>query len=238
MTASRTRVPARYAAPAAAAVVLALAAGCGSAPPPSPPSGVDELVVPTPSPDPADFVDEVDNPWLPLTAGSVWTRRVTSADGVRTEEARVTGTRSVAGVTATEVRTARAGGAGPADLRVEWFAQDRGGNVWLLGEQGVWEAGEDGAEAGLAMPADPRRGDGFARWAQEQEVRAVVLVGEREASATLPAGRFTDLLETTWSERSDGADEEWTVWSASGVGEVLRQGPEGRVELVEHQSGE
>ena len=35
------------------------------------------------------------------------------------------------------------------------------GNVWWFGREGVWEAGVDGAEAGLAMPADPRVGDGW-----------------------------------------------------------------------------
>ena len=44
--------------------------GCGSASEPSPPTGIDELVIPTPSIDPADFVDRVDSPWLPLAAGT------------------------------------------------------------------------------------------------------------------------------------------------------------------------
>ena len=63
-------------------VALALMAalgvgGCGDASPESPPSGVDELVVPTPSPDPADFVTGVDNPWLPLAPGASWTYEAT-----------------------------------------------------------------------------------------------------------------------------------------------------------------
>ena len=47
----------------------------------SPPTGVDELVIPTPSPDPADFVAVVDNPWLPLEPGRTWTYDVTDVRG-------------------------------------------------------------------------------------------------------------------------------------------------------------
>src|ERR1044072_2652040 len=81
-----------------AAVLLSstLLSGCGAAGQANPteigPQGVDELVVPTPSPDPDDFVDDVDNPWLPFAPGTVWTYDV--AGGVvqhlegRVEDAR------------------------------------------------------------------------------------------------------------------------------------------------------
>ncbi len=49
---------------------LTVLTGCGSASVSSPPSGVDELVIPTPSPDPDDFVAAVDNPWFPLEPGT------------------------------------------------------------------------------------------------------------------------------------------------------------------------
>ena len=52
--------------------LIVLLTGCGTASAPSPPAGVDELVIPTPSPDPADFVDRVDNPWFPLTPGTTY----------------------------------------------------------------------------------------------------------------------------------------------------------------------
>ena len=46
-------------------------------------------------------------------------------------------------------------------LHSDFFAQDRDGNVWWLGRAGEWEAGVDGARAGLVVPADPRVGDGY-----------------------------------------------------------------------------
>ena len=144
-------------------LVLPLVLGLGScgmgAPRSAPPSGVDGLVVPTPSIDPTDFVAVVDNPWLPLAVGSRW--RYAASDGASVEVT-VTGTRSVAGVEATVVDTVERGPGGRVVERSSaWFAQDREGNVWHVGDEGVWEAGEAGAKAGLAMPATPRVGDGF-----------------------------------------------------------------------------
>ena len=53
----------------------------------------------------------------------------------------------------------------------DWYAQDADGNIWYLGEyvtnyedgevvdhDGSFEAGVDGAQAGIAMPADPKPG--------------------------------------------------------------------------------
>ena len=53
----------------------------------------------------------------------------------------------------------------------DWYAQDGDGNVWYLGEDtaefedgematkaGSFEAGVDGAQAGIIMPADPEPG--------------------------------------------------------------------------------
>jgi hypothetical protein len=57
----------------------------------------------------------------------------------------------------------------------DWFAQDKNGTVWYFGEatstvneagkitstEGSWEAGVDGAEAGIIMPAHPKVGQSF-----------------------------------------------------------------------------
>jgi hypothetical protein len=160
---------------AVAAVVAGALTGCGASPKKVGPTGVDELTVPTPSPDPADFSRRATNPWFPLVAGMRWTYRqdtVTSTGTVVAEVLR--DTREIAGVPTTGVRW-WAVERGERRLAVtRWYAVDRDGNVWWFGQEVApgsppidpiarrsFEAGRDGAEAGLVVPADPRDGDGF-----------------------------------------------------------------------------
>lgn len=156
-------------------VAVALLAGCGASAGRIDPSGVDGLQIPTPTPRAGDFVAEIDNPWLPLRPGTVWTYRVLGGSGVGSEVVRVTdGTAVVAGVTTTVVEEAVRDERGRLlATTTRWYAQDRAGNVWAFGADpttyGVgragaiagWTAGEAGAQAALAMPATPRVGDGY-----------------------------------------------------------------------------
>jgi hypothetical protein len=141
--------------------LLGSVSGCGTGVESVPKTGVDGLVVPTPSPDPADFVQGIDNPWLPYAQGARWTYDVMAGFDEGNQSVTVEpGTFEVAGVDATVVTTRIGAGALSETVR-DFYAQDADGNVWWLGREGVWQAGTDGAEAGLAMPADPRLGDGW-----------------------------------------------------------------------------
>ena len=64
----------------------------------------------------------------------------------------------------------------PVEITDDWYAQDSSGNIWYLGEyvtnyedgkvadhKGSFEAGVDGALAGVAMPANPEPGVSIAR---------------------------------------------------------------------------
>lgn len=172
MLAPMTRAPRAVRRPLAAVALaagLALGlAGCAGIGQPAPydSAGINGLVIPTPTPSPTDFVESVDNPWLPLGAGDGWTYDVTedgSTNGTIVVEV-LDGTVEVAGLDATAVQTTIDLGDGTASVGTDLYAQDRAGNVWLVGRDADgtgWRAGEDGAEAGLAMPADPRLGDGW-----------------------------------------------------------------------------
>jgi len=157
------------------------------------------------------------------------------------------------------VRRRRPGGdAGPVlDGRLvedtwDWYAQDRDGTVWYLGEateehaedgtvstDGSWEAGVDGAQPGIAMQADPEVRQAYRQEldpGEAEDVAEVVRTGER---AEVPAGRFEDLLVILeWNPLEPEVLEE--KYYARGVGTVLEQqvrGGDERVELVEHTPG-
>jgi len=205
----RTPVPATIAALALATGLLV--SGCGSASAPSPPSGVDGLVVPTPDPDPGDFVAVVDNPWLPLAPGSRW-EYAERAGAPSTLVLTVTEGPDVAGVPTTTLVRASADGTIARDL----YAQDRAGNVWWFGREGQWQAGTDGAEAGLAMPATPRFGDGF-RTASAPGVDAVATVRELGEEVTVPLATYDRTVEL---ERAGPTGLTRTEVYAYGVGLV------------------
>jgi hypothetical protein len=224
------RRPAGAARAVAASLVVLVASGCGGIGQPAPydSPGINGLVIPTPTPDPADFGASIDNPWLPLAPGSTWRFDVTDGGAtVGSIEAEVLeDSVDVAGLDATAVRTTTS-----IDEQVEtstrFYAQDDHGNVWWLGEDAgdvTWRAGEAGAEAGLAMPAAPRLGDGWLSY---------VVAGLPEASVRVEEqGR--DMVQTR-----DESDTSTRRTYTSGVGlvgvEDLDSGL--RVDLVDHLAG-
>lgn len=208
-----------------ATVVAVGLAGCGTASAPSPPTGVDQLVIPTPSPDPDDFVAGVDNTWLPLPAGRTWTYEVVDAGGAHRMRVRVADGPEVDGVATTARVTTEAG----ADT-TDWFAQDDEGNVWWFGREGEWQAGTDGARAGLAMPRSPRVGDGFRTAYQPGVVEDVATVTAVDESVTVPAGSYDGVVvaRVTSALESGARDTYW----ARGVGLVEEDGTGRTVRLT------
>ena len=232
--------------PGAVLLAVAVLAGCGSAPKEIDPSGVDGLVIPTPDPDPKDFVEGIDNPYLPLVPGSVWTYTSSSPEGDETITVTVTDrTRVVDGVTTTVVHDVAKDESGTVlEDTYDWFAQDTAGNVWYFGEdttaydgkrpstEGSWEAGVDGAKAGLVMPAEPRVGDGYAQEYYEgvAEDRGEILA--TDATVTIGYGDYDRVVRTEdTTPLEPGLIEQ--KYYAPGVGVVMEKTVAGGEELVE-----
>ena len=123
-------------------------------------------------------------------------------------------TREVAGVTTTVVR-------GMEGVH-EFYAQDDAGNVWLLGVEGEWEAGVGEGMAGLAMPAEPRLGDGYVRGHAADGAEDLVEVIDLDAVVSVPFREFHDVLgtEVTATDRPGATGHNYY---APGVG-VVRVG--------------
>ena len=201
--------------------------------------------------DPGGFTTEIDNPYWPMKPGSRWVYRETDPEGsVQRVVVTVTGrTKRIAnGVTARVVHDRVTEDGRLVEDTFDWYAQDREGNVWYLGEDttefengkpvtkaGSWEAGVDGAEAGIIMPAQPRVGMRYRQehYAGEAEDEAEVLSLDEQAEP--PAGHWDGALMTKDFTPLEPRILEYKLY-ARGVGPVLilaASGGGGREELVE-----
>lgn len=236
-----------------AVAVLGAVSGCGAAPPEIEPTGVDGLTIPTPSPDPSDFVEAIDNDHLPLAVGSTWTYRVDGDDGRRTATVTVTSrTKAVQGVGTTVVHEVVRDEAGGVVLDTErWLAQDTAGNVWFFGQETTardddpprgkrsWEAGVDGARAGLVMPAEPRVGDGFRQEYAPGIAEDVSEVISLDSSLDLALEDLDDLLEIEETHPLEPGLVTRSYY-APGIGQVYEEVVDGglrTVELVSFEPG-
>jgi hypothetical protein len=207
--------------------------------------------------DPADFTTKIDNPYYPLRPGDRRVYRETAPDGTRLKIVdRVTHrTRLIAnGVTARVIiATVTNRGGKLVEHTEEWFAQDRAGNVWYLGEDttsyesgkpdkhGSFEAGRNGAEPGVQMPAKPRAGMRF-RLEGGYETGAadhteVLSVGEEQVE--VPFGHFRKtVMNRDFTPLEPKVSELW--FYAKGVGAVLAvelSDGDHREELVSYRRG-
>jgi hypothetical protein len=186
----------------------------------------------------------IDNPYLPMRPGSRWVYRETHADGtVQKVVVRVSHrTRLIAnGVRARVVRDTVTERGRVVEDTFDWYAQDRRGNVWYLGEdtseyedgklvstEGSWEAGVDGAKPGIVMLARPRPG---LRYRQENRP------GEAEDTARVLARDGSTVLTRDWNPLERGSVE-YKLYRR-GVGMTLAVGTfDGSVErLVSFRPG-
>ena len=204
---------------------------------------------------PANFTTRIDNPYWPMKPGTRWVYRETDSEGTR-QRVVVTVTRRTRrianGITARVVRDVVTEKGRFVEVTDDWYAQDRRGNIWYLGEdtteyengkpvskEGSFEAGVDGAQAGVIMPARPRPGLAYRQeyYAGKAEDRARI-VSLRE-QAEVPAGHYRRALMTReWNPLEKKVLE--FKFYARGVGPVLAvsvSGGSDREELVRFKQG-
>jgi hypothetical protein len=205
--------------------------------------------------DPADFTVEIDNPYWPMQPGSRWLYREKDGEGgVQRVVVTVTDeTKRIAnGIEARVVHDVVSEGGEPVEVTDDWYAQDSAGNVWYLGERtaeyengkvvsraGSWEAGVDGAQPGVIMPAEPKPGMAYRQehYAGEAEDRAKVLSVNEQAE--VPFGHFSDVLLTKDLVPLEPKVLEYKLY-ARGIGPLLVldvSGAAGREELIEFRKG-
>ena len=192
---------------------------------------------------PSRFVDGVDNPYFPLVPGTTYTYASSNEIDVVTVTHR---TREIAGVTCIEVHDVSSVDGAVAEDTLDWFAQDRDGNVWYFGEsstqiedgrvvgtEGSWLSGVDGGKAGIIMEASPRVGDAYRQEFLFGVAEDIGRVVDIHAFATVPFGSFTNCVSTedTSSLEPDAVEMKFY---AAGIGSVLEVDPASgeRLELI------
>jgi hypothetical protein len=209
--------------------------------------------------DPAEFTTEIDNPYWPMSPGSRWVYRETDTSGaeervvveVTGETKRIANGIEAAVVrdTVTDVETGQ-----PVEVTDDWYAQDAEGNIWYLGEatqeyvngkpgtrQGSFEAGIDGAEPGIAIPADPQPGMEYRQEylkGEAEDEGAVITVGDEKVQ--VPYGFFDEGVVMTRDLVPLEPKVQELKFYAPGVGPVLTvhtDGAGGRGELVSYEPG-
>jgi hypothetical protein len=187
----------------------------------------------------------VDHPLFPLR--KVRTMRYEGREGdVRIRvNSRVRGKRvRVAGVRATAVDVKERENGKLVERSTDYYAQDRAGNVWYLGERvdniengkvtdhdGQWIAGRKGARRGLFMPAVPKVGQSFRQTRAPGVSRDRSTVVAVDAEVTTRAGRFTGCLKTRDRDLR-GSERPERRFYCPDVGLVREQPSDGIVDLV------
>jgi hypothetical protein len=128
---------------------------------------------PPPLPPAREFVRQIDNSWFPLKPGTVLTSKGEDEGTPATDVFTVTRrTKRTRGIRTTVIFDRVLEQGRVVERTYDYYAQDRRGNVWYLGEdtatlkpngtiqsrEGTFRAGRDGARAGIIMPAHPHPG--------------------------------------------------------------------------------
>lgn len=190
----------------------------------------------SPSIDPANFVAAVDNPLFPLEPGTGFRYKGTRGKVPQTDDELVTRqTELILGIRCTVVRDTVSEHGRAIERTLDFYAQDKQGNVWYLGEDSFelkhgrfvkasdsWRSGVDGAKPGIIMPANPRPGD---RYRQEyyppgEALDEAHVLGYR-GPVKVPYGTFKRSLVTSeFSPLEPQTEEKYYV---AGVGEILER---------------
>jgi hypothetical protein len=202
--------------------------------------------------DPSNFVAQVDNPYFPLTPGTTFIYEGQTAQGFEHDEFAVTHhTRTIMGVRCVEVRdTVRTDGQITEDT-LDWFAQDRDGNVWYFGEnthelehglittiEGTFMAGVNGAKPGIIMKAHPSIGDFYRQEFSLNNAEDFAETRSLTQTVRVPAGTFHNCLKSKETTPLEPDLLEYKFY-ASGVGNILtidaRTGDREELVQITHQ---
>jgi hypothetical protein len=193
-----------------------------------------KAAIPFPTlPAPADFGRRIDNKFFPLKPGTTFRYRGQQDGKARVVTVFVTHkTKLIAGIRATVVLDQVFVAGKPEEKTFDWYAQDKRGNVWYLGENssdyvkgrwvrsdGSWETGVKNAMPGIVMKAAPTVGKPYRQEFYRGHAEDLARVIATNESVTIPYGTFPHALVTSeWTPLEKGVIEH--KYYVRGVGNV------------------
>ena len=213
---------------------------------------------PCKNPDPSNFVRKVDNKFFPLEPGTTFVYKGEEEGVPSRNTVEVThGTKTILGVDTTVVHDSVFKGKGNKEYLAEntfdWYAQASDGTVCYFGEDtkeldrngnvistaGTWEAGQDGAQAGIIMEAHPKVGDTYQQEFAAGVAEDMAKVLSLDKSACVPYGCFNHLLLTKeWTPlEPDVVEHKYYAKNIGFIREVVVKGGKERSELVRITTG-
>lgn len=186
----------------------------------------------------------IDNPYFPLTPGTTFVYEGVPGGQRQRNEVNVThDTKTILGVNCVVVRDRVWIKGTLEEDTYDWYAQDRDGNVWYMGEyassyksgalvghEGSWEAGVAGAQPGYVMEAHLTVGDPYRQEYLAGEAEDMAEVTSISGTVSVPYGSWTGnaLVTKEWSPLEPSVVE--NKYYARGVGlvksETVRGGSE------------
>jgi hypothetical protein len=195
---------------------------------------------------PENFLDSITNTYWPMRAGNTWKYENKSDEVTETIDIEVLKEKKqILGISCTVVHDRVYENGRLIEDTYDWYAQDKAGNVWYMGEdsremdgdkiigyEGSWEAGVDGAKPGIIMWADPFPGmpyrqeyyfDEAEDWGQVVEILPSLNIGGTTYQNVVKTKEWTP-LEKDYIENK---------YYAPGVGLIKEQVITGGTDLLE-----
>ncbi len=226
----------------AAVLVVAIAAMWGPAAGATTPSSA-------PIFDPTNFVAVVDNPYFPLPVGRTLVYSGIKDGQTQRDVVTVTNqTKVILGVTATVVADIADHDGAVLERTSDWYAQDKQGNVWYLGEDtvhflangkgdttGSWQAGVNGAVPGIIMEANPQIPDAYRQEFLAGQAEDTAWIVNRGGTVSVPYGKVRNVLTSLEATRLEPGAYDQKVYGP-GIGIVSEQSLTGDPEVAKLES--
>lgn len=197
---------------------------------------------------PSDFVRVINNRYYPLPVGRTLVYRGVRDGLTQTDRVHVTSqTKVLEGITATAVTDVARHGRRLLERTTDWFAQDKQGNVWYLGERtaahlpngkidrsGSWQAGVNDGEPGIIMLAHPRIPDAYRQEYLKGSAEDTAWIVRSGGSVRVPFGvQRHVLISLEFTRLEPGVIDQKIYAPGIGiVGELAVRGPQEVAKLV------